>query len=85
MLENTTGVLNKALAELKKEVERLKMLNRGPKGSQGAPGANGISQDQLASLLDELARLRNDFEEHKDYAQRHISALDSQMPTKADK
>lgn len=42
MLENTTGVLNKAHAELKKEVERLKMLNRGPKG---ATGSNTIGQD----------------------------------------
>lgn len=45
----------------------------------------GANQDQVDRLNDELARLRAEFEQHRDYAQKHLGDLIQEMPHKADK
>ena len=46
---------------------------------------SGANQEQFDKMLDDLARLRAEFELHKEYAIKNISELVHEMPHKADK
>lgn len=69
-----------SLKKLVKEIEkRLKDLN-----IQGG-GGGGADQESIDRLLDELNKLREEFEAHRDHANTNIDDLNLKMPTKADK
>jgi len=72
-LENALSSLKKVYGELEK---KLKALN--------LPGG-GADQEAVDRLLDELNKLRAEFEEHRDHANKSIDQLNHEMPTKADK
>ena len=75
-LESSNAALKKAFGDLQKEINELKKL-KSPE--------SGANQEQVDRLEDELAKLRAEFEQHRDYAQKHIMDLVNQMPHKADK
>ena len=82
MLESASAALKKAQGDAEKEIKKLR-LNRGHGGPSN--GMNSASLDQVERLNDELAKLRAEFNKHRDYALKHIGDLDAEMPHKADK
>lgn len=73
-LESSCAALKKAYGDLEKEMKKLKQ-----------PESGGANQEQVDRLFDELSRLRAEFEQHRDFAQKHITDLNHEMPHKADK
>lgn len=52
----------------------------------GAGGASGgADQAQIDAIIDELKKLRAEFEAHRDQAVANLNDLNTTMPTKADK
>ena len=45
----------------------------------------GFDQDIIDSLVDDLKKLREEFEAHKDLTNNSIGVLNNEMPNKADK
>lgn len=72
-IENSNQALKKAYGDLEKEIKKLKIPD------------SGANQDQVDRLQDELARLRAEFEQHKEWATQNIENLNHEMPHKADK
>lgn len=72
-LENALSALKKVYGELEKKLKALSL-----------PGG-GADQEAVDRLLAELNKLRAEFEEHRDHANRSIDQLNHEMPTKADK
>lgn len=70
-LENMLGNLNKSLADMQKKL----------KGNLGG----GADQGMVDRLIDELNKLRQEFEEHRDHANGNIQNINNILPTKADK
>ena len=71
-LENMLGNLNRTLADLQKKMK-------------GGLGGGGADQGMVDRLIDELNKLRKEFEDHRDYATGQISNINNILPTKADK
>ena len=65
--------MKKAYGDLEKLIEKLKT------------GTGGANQDEVNRLNDELARLREEFEQHRDFANENIENLNQEMPHKAEK
>ena len=83
MLEQASSHLKKAYGDLEKEFKKLRF----PSKSSGGGGPTNIitSKEQMDRLMDELAKLRAEFDNFKDYASKHITSLENEMPLKADK
>ena len=73
-LENGVGNLRKQLEDL---LKKMKNMNVG--------GGGGADADMLQRAIEELERLRKEFEEHRDHANAHIDNINNILPTKADK
>lgn len=56
-LENAVAALKKAYGDLDKAMAKLRM-----------PQDTGANQEQVDKLMDELSRLRTEFEQHRDHA-----------------
>jgi len=52
---------------------------------KGFKGGGGADQAMVDQLMADLARLRQEFEAHRDQANRNLSDLNNEMPLKADK
>lgn len=72
-IENSNQALKKAYGDLENQIKRLKI----PDG--------GANQEQVDRLTDELARLRAEFDQHKEWSTQNIENLNHEMPHKADK
>ena len=72
--EHSNQALKKAYGDLEKEIKKLKI-----------PDGSGANQDQVDRLSDELARLRAEFDQHKEWSTQNIENLNHEMPHKADK
>lgn len=46
---------------------------------------SGANQDQVDRLTDDLARLRTEFEQHREFSTKNINDLNIEMPHKADR
>ena len=55
------------------------------KGIKVTGGGGGVGQDVIDSLTDELKKLRDEFEAHRDITNNNLSNLNNEMPNKADK
>lgn len=79
LLRNRVDKLENGVANLRKQLEdllkKLKNMNMG----------GGADPDALARAFDELNKLRQEFEAHRDYANSHIDNINNILPTKADK
>lgn len=80
LLRNRVDKLENGLANLRKQLEDLlkKMKNMNA-------GGGGADADMLARTIDELNKLRAEFEAHRDHANAHIENINNILPTKADK
>jgi hypothetical protein len=70
MLEGANQGIMKQLADHDKDIKRLKM-NRNNGGAPNQGAGNNLSGE----LGDELARLREEFEKHRDFAEQNINNL----------
>ena len=66
------GNLNRTLSDLQKKVK-------------GNLGGGGADQGMVDRLIDELGKLRKEFEEHRDSTNINITNINNILPTKADK
>lgn len=69
---------------VKKQIESILKQLKGGLRSQNNSGPN-VDQESLDRCLDELQKLRQEFEAHRDYAADNLRELNNAMPTKADK
>ena len=61
-------------------------INKKLKGvSTGGSAAAGADSELVDRLVDDLQKLREEFEAHRDQSNRNLSDLNQTMPTKADK
>ena len=67
----------------KKQIEGILQRMKGMK-SGGGFGA-GADQGQVDAIIDELKKLRAEFEAHRDQVLPNLNDLNTTMPTKADK
>lgn len=72
-LENQLIALRKVYGDLEKKLKGMRT------------GGGGADQEVLDKALDELAKLRAEFEAHRDQANSNLDKLNQEMPTKADK
>ena len=79
LLRNRVDKLENGVANLRKQLEDL--LKR----MKGMNGTGGADADTLARCIDELNKLRQEFEAHRDHANAHIENINNILPTKADK
>lgn len=72
-VESAAAALKKSYGDLEQQMKKLK---------QPESGAN---QDQVDRLTDDLARLRTEFEQHREFSTKNINDLNLEMPHKADR
>jgi uncharacterized coiled-coil DUF342 family protein len=72
-LENQLIALKKVYGDLEKKLKGMRT------------GGGGADQELVERALDELAKLRAEFEAHRDQANNNLDRLNQEMPTKADK
>ena len=84
LLKNRVDALENQLAMFKKQIDAIIMKMKGMKGGSGA-GAAGADQGQVDAIIDELKKLRAEFEAHRDHVLPNLNDLNTTMPTKADK
>lgn len=82
LLKNRVDALENQLAMFKKQIDAIIMKMKGMKGGNGAAGAD---QGQVDAIIDELKKLRAEFEAHRDHVLPNLKDLNTTMPTKADK
>jgi hypothetical protein len=77
-LENALSSLRKIIADLEK---RIKTIAIG--GGSGGGGSGGASQEIIEHLLEELRKLRVEFDDVKYSFDGRLDALEKEMPLKA--
>jgi hypothetical protein len=60
-------------------------INKKLKNASFGSGNGGADQEQVERLMEDLSKLREEFEAHRDGANRNLNELNQTMPTKADK
>ena len=61
-------------------------INKKLKGvNQGGSAAAGADSELVDRLQEDLQKLREEFEDHRDQSNRNLGDLNQTMPTKADK
>ena len=72
------------LSDHDKDIKMLKVKVRNMNGGAPNQGANN-NNNASGDYNDDLARLREEFEKHRDFAEQNINNLNQEMPHKADK
>ena len=82
MLKSRVDALENQFSNLKKQIDAILQKLKGLKAS---PGAGGADQDLVDKCIDEIKKLRAEFEAHRDKALKDLNDLNTEMPNKADK
>ena len=69
---------------LKKQIDTILLKMKGMQPGPRA-GSGGADQGQVDAIIDELKKLRAEFEAHRDQVLPNLNDLNTTMPTKADK
>lgn len=82
-LKSRVDALENKIANVMKIIEG---INKKLKGVQsGGSAAGGADQELVDRLVEDLQKLREEFEAYRDQSQRNLGDLNQLMPTKADK
>ena len=84
LLKSRVEALENQIAMFKKQLDTLIQRMKGVKTGAGS-GAGGADQGQVNAIIDELKKLREEFEAHRDQTNGNLNDLNQTMPTKADK